>query len=387
MLYALALRPEILIVAVEASADLHAARALEALRRLRPDVAAFGAGGPRLRAAGLEAVARAEDLCAMGFAEVLPRLPALARALRRLASAAAARGPALALLVDAPDFNLRLARRLRRLGVPVVCYVAPMAWAWRPGRARQLARLAARLLCILPFEEAFFAARGVRARFVGHPLLDGPDPAPARGCRAALGLAEGRPTLALLPGSRPAEVRRLLGPMLAAAERLRAARPDLQLQVVVAQAPTLSADALAPRLARHPGPVALGSAELALGAADVALVKSGTGVLEAALRGVPMVVAYRLAWPSWALARLLVRVRHASLVNLLAGRAVVPELLQRDATAERMAAEVERLLADGAAREAQRAAFREVRAGLGPAGASGRVAAELAGMLPAGART
>ncbi len=193
----------ILIVAAEASADLLAARVLEELRALRPGVVAFGVGGPALRRAGLEALARAEDLSVMGVAEVLPRIPRILGILRGAARAAAERRARAALLVDSPDLNLRLAKRLRRLGVPGVYYVSPTVWAWRRGRVRQIARTVDRMLCILPFEERFYAGSGVAARFVGHPLAGSPPPEPPDRYRERLGLARGRTTVALLPGSRP----------------------------------------------------------------------------------------------------------------------------------------------------------------------------------------
>jgi lipid-A-disaccharide synthase len=250
------LSTELLIVATEASADLHAAQVLEELRHLRPGLRAFGMGGPRLRAAGLESLRQAEEMSVMGLAEVLPRLPAIRGIFRQLLREAALRRPRLALLVDAPDFNLRLAARLKRLGVAVVYYVSPSVWAWRRGRVKAIARTVLRMLCILPFEEPFYAANGVSARFVGHPLAELPPPGPAAGHRRALGLDPARTTVALLPGSRRSELKRIFPPMLRAAERVRARHPGAQFVVPVAS--TLSEEALAPYLRRHPDlPVAL----------------------------------------------------------------------------------------------------------------------------------
>lgn len=373
---------EILIVAAEASADLLAARALRELGALRPGLRAFGLGGPRLREEGLEALHDAEEINVMGFAEVLPRIPRILAILRDLKAAAEARRPKAALLVDSPDFNLRLAKRLKRLGVKVVYYVSPMIWAWRRGRARKIARLVDRMLCILPFEERLYQGTGVQARFVGHPLAERPAPGPAGGYRAALGLPAGRTTVALLPGSRAPEVRRIFPAMLEAAERIRERHPDAQFVVPVA--PTLAEESLRPFLASHARlPVTLvpGRAEEAVGAADAALVKSGTSTLETALMRRPMVVVYRMAWLSFLLAKLLVRVAHFALVNVLAGRRLVPELLQLQASPQRMADEVERLLADPAAREAQLRGMDEVRGSLGGPGAARRVAEEIAGVL------
>ena len=373
---------EILIVAAEASADQLAAKALRELRGVRPDLRAFGLGGPRLREEGLEALYPAEAINVMGFAEVLPRIPRILSVLRGLKAAAQARRPRVALLVDSPDFNLRLAGRLKQLGVKVVYYVSPMIWAWRPGRTRKIAGLVDRMLCILPFEERFYQGTGVQARFVGHPLAERPPPGPAAGYREALGLSAGRTTVALLPGSRAPEVKRIFPAMLEAAERIRKRHPDAQFVVPVA--PTLRQEALRPFLASHAAlPVTLveGRAEEAVGAADAALVKSGTSTLETALMRRPMVVVYRMAWLSYLLAKLLVRVAHFALVNVLAGRRLVPELLQREASPERMAEEVERLLLDPAAREAQLRGLDEVRGSLGGPGAARRVADEIARVL------
>jgi lipid-A-disaccharide synthase len=376
------LAEEILIVAGEASADLHAARALEALRGLRPGVHAFGVGGPRLREAGLEALAPAEEISVMGVAEVLPRLPRILGILRLLGRAAASRRPKAALLVDLPDFNLRLAAKLKKLGIPVVYYVSPTIWAWRRGRAKKIARVVDRMLCILPFEPRAYEGTGVVARFVGHPFAEKPEPLEKERYRADLGLAGGRTTVALVPGSRPSELRRIFPPMLEAAERIRAVHPDAQFVVPVA--PTLPREDVLPYLAAHRTiDVTLvdGKTEEAVGASDAAIVKSGTASLESALMLRPMIVVYRLSWLSYALAKALVRIAHFALVNILAGRAVVPELLQGAANPARMADEIERLLADRDLRERQLADLRAVRASLGEPGAPLRVAEELAGVM------
>jgi lipid-A-disaccharide synthase len=377
------LQESILIVAAEASADLHAARALEELKKIRPGIEAFGVGGPRLRAAGLEMLYPAEDLNVMGIAEVLPKIPRILGVLRGLREAAERRRPQVSLLVDSPDFNLRLAKHLKRLGVKVVYYVSPMIWAWRRGRARKIARVVDRMLCILPFEEQFYEGTGVSARFVGHPFAERALPGDAPSYRRALGLPEGRTTIALLPGSRRMEIARILPPMLDAAERIRARHPDVQFVLPVA--PTLDEAALRPSLALHPSldvRLVAGRADESVGASDAALVKSGTSTLETALMQRPMVVVYKLAWLSYWLGRLLVRMSHFALVNILAGRTVVPELLQAEASPERMAAEIERLLTDAGARRAQLDGLEEVRRSLGEPGAARRVAEEIALALP-----
>jgi lipid-A-disaccharide synthase len=373
---------EILIVAGEASADLHAARALTELQRLRPGLRAFGVGGPALRAAGLEALHPAEEISVMGLGEVLPRIPRILAILRDLARAAAERRPRVALLVDLPDFNLRLAAKLKKLGVKVVYYVSPTIWAWRRGRAKKIAKVVDRMLCILPFEPKAYEGTGVAARFVGHPFAERPAPSPPEAYRAELGLPSGRTTIALVPGSRPSEIARIFPHMLGAAERLLALHPGALFVVPVA--PTLSRAQLEAHLAAHEGlDVRLvdGRTAEVVGASDAAIVKSGTSTLEAALMLRPMIVVYRVSWLTYVVGKLLVKIAWFSLVNLLAGRAVVPELLQREASAERMAAELEALLVDRAVREVQLAGLREVRGLLGEPGAPLRVAEEVAGVL------
>jgi lipid-A-disaccharide synthase len=374
---------EILIVAAEASADLHAARALGELRKIRPGIRAFGVGGPCLRAAGLETLYPAEDLNVMGIAEVLPKIPRILAVLRGMREAAAQRRPAVALLVDSPDFNLRLAKHLKRQGVKVVYYISPMIWAWRRGRARKIAKVVDRMLCILPFEERFYEGTGVSARFVGHPFAERLLPGDTASYQEALGLPSGRTTIALLPGSRRSEIQRIFPAMLEAAERIKAQHPDVQFVVPVAV--TLPEAALRPALARHATldvRLVAGRADEVVGASDAALVKSGTSTLESALMHRPMVVVYKMAWLSYWVARLLVRMSHFALVNILAGRTVVPELLQQEASPERMAAEIERLLSDPGARRAQLDGLAEVRRSLGEPGAARRVAEEIAGALP-----
>lgn len=373
---------EILIVAGEASADLHAARALKELRRLRPGLTAFGVGGPALREAGLEALYPAEEISVMGLGEVLPRIPRILSILRGLGRAAAGRRPRVALLVDLPDFNLRLAATLKRLGIKVVYYVSPTIWAWRRGRARKIAKVVDRMLCILPFEPKAYEGTGVAARFVGHPFAERPAPSTPEAYRASLGIPVDRTTLALVPGSRPSEIDRIFPHMLGAAERLLLHHPGAQF--VVPLAPTLARAQLEAHLAAHPAlDVRLvdGMTAEVVGASDGAIVKSGTSTLEAALMLRPMIVVYRVSWLTYVVGRMLVKIEFFSLVNLLAGRRVVPELLQGEASAERMAAELEALLSPGPAREAQLAGLREVRGALGEPGAPLRVAEEVARVL------
>jgi lipid-A-disaccharide synthase len=373
----------LLIVAVEASADLHGAAVLRELRALRPDLKAFGAGGPRMRAEGFEALVRAEDLSVMGIAEVLPALPRIFEAMDTLRDAARERKPTLALLIDSPDFNLRLARKLRELRVKVAYFIGPSVWAWRTYRVKQIARDVARMLVILPFEAAFYAKHGVEARYVGNPLADELRALPAAATdRAAaqmvvFGAAQG-PVLALLPGSRLQEIHRLWPPMLAAARKLQASMPGLRLVVPIAATLERALFGYAPDVQF------VGSTAVALAAADAAIVASGTATLEAALALVPQVVVYRTSWLSWLVGRLLIRVRFISLPNLLAGKALVPELLQSRCTAQNIADAAAPLFAPGPEREAQLQGLRAVRAELLPPGAPGasrRAAEEVADLM------
>jgi lipid-A-disaccharide synthase len=378
---------ELLVVAGEASGDLHAADVLVELRRRRPELRAFGMGGRRLAEAGLERLFDASEISVMGIAEVLPRLPRIWRVFRALVRAAEQRRPAGALLVDVPDFNLRLARRLKVLGIPVVCYVSPTVWAWRKGRLRHIARDVDRMLCILPFEEEFYRRHGVRAAYVGSPVAEQlPSPGEPERFRRALGLDPWRPTVALLPGSRPSELRRLLPPMALSAALLARERPGLQFVVPLAPGvqPTVVKRAF---LAQGVAPLLVEgrTAEVA-GASDVAVVASGTATLETGLMLRPMVVIYRMSALSWLVGRLLVRVPFVSLVNLLSGRRLVPELLQSALRPQAIATEVRGVWTPGAARDAQLLGLRALRERIGVSRTAARVADEVLEVLGARAK-
>ncbi|HXX29440.1 MAG TPA: lipid-A-disaccharide synthase [Myxococcaceae bacterium] len=373
---------EILVVAGEASGDLLAAEVLGAMRARRPDLRAFGMGGPRLAGAGLERLFDAAELSVMGFTEVLPRLPRIWRVFRGLLAAARSRRPEAAVLVDIPDFNLRLARRLHAGGIPVAFYVSPTVWAWRPGRARAIARDVDRMLCILPFEEDFYRPYRVRAVYVGNPVAARlPAPAEPAVFRQALALDPGRPTLAVVPGSRPGELRRCLPPLADAAAELARRHPGLQIAVPVAPGVDRAAVDAAFRVRGLEAALVPGRVAEVVGAADVAVVTSGTAALEAGLMLRPLVVVYRVSWLSWLLARALVRVSFVSLVNLLAGRRVVPELLQAALTPANVVAEVTRVWNEGQERRAMVEGLRGVRELLGRPDASARAAEEVLALI------
>ncbi|MBZ4335387.1 lipid-A-disaccharide synthase [Corallococcus interemptor] len=375
--------PRILVVAGEASGDTHASELVAALQALRPDLTFFGMGGARLAARGVELIHDAREVSVMGITEVLPRIPRILRIMKDLAQAAEERRPDCAILVDIPDFNLRLAKKLKALGIPVAYYVSPMIWAWRRGRVRTIQRLVDRMLCILPFEEDFYREAGVPARYVGSPVLEQmPPSASAREFRQRLGLPEDAPTLALLPGSRMSEIRRILPTLVGAAKQLVSERPGLQ--VVVPVAPTIAKEEI---LSRFEGsgvtPVLVdGRAPEVVGASDAAVVASGTAVLEAGLMERPLVVVYRVSLVTYWVGRLMLKVAFVSLINLLAGRRVVPELLQGEMTPENIASEVRRVWLPGAPRDAMVQGLAEVRGRLGEVGAAHRAAQTVLELLP-----
>jgi len=374
---------QVMVVAGEASGDQHAAELVAQLRRQRPELRFFGMGGQKLVAQGVEALYGAHEVSVMGLTEVLPKLRRILSVLSGLKRAAARRKPDLAILVDIPDFNLRLAKALKRLGVPVVYYISPMIWAWRQGRVKQVAQRVDRMLCILPFERDFYTKAGVAADYVGSPVLEQlPAPAPREGFRQQLGLEVSRPTLALLPGSRMSEIRRILPTMVRAAEHLSALHPGLQ--VVVPVASTIPREEILQRFqGRTVTPVLVeGRAPEAVGASDAAVVASGTAALEAGLMARPFVVVYRVSFLTYLMGRWLLKVAHVALVNLLAGRRVVPELLQGDMTAEKIAGALEPLWQPGPAQTAMLEGLEEVRAKLGTPGAARRAAEAVLALLP-----
>jgi lipid-A-disaccharide synthase len=361
------------VVAGEASGDLHGASLARALATLSPGLRLAGMGGARMAAAGVRLVRRAEDVTVVGGTEAFGRLPALWSAFNALRRLLRLR-PRVLVLIDFPEFNMRLARFAHRLGVPVVYFVAPQLWAWRRGRVHTMARDVSRVLAIFPFEVGLYQEAGVPVEFVGHPVLD-VLPALDRGTARAGIAAEGEMLIGLLPGSRKAEVQRHLPVLLDSARRIAGRRPRTRFAIPVASTIPVAGVKTAARASGLPVVVLPGEAYRVMAAADLLLVASGTATLEAACYGTPMVVLYKLSRVSYALARQLVRgVSHISLPNIVAGRAIVPELIQRRATPDAIASAALAILEDDVARAAQRASLLEVRARLGEAGATVRAA-------------
>lgn len=357
------------LLAGEASGDLLGGRLMAALKRRRPELEFAGVGGERMAEQRLASLFPMHDLALMGFLEVLPRLRLLKRRMREAEADILARRPALLVTIDAPGFTLRVAARVKPRGIRVLHYVAPQYWAWKPGRAVKFAEKVDEALALLPFEPAFFQPYGVPVRFVGHPVLEGgAATGDAARFRATHNLRPDERVVVVMPGSRRGEVARHLAVFGEALRLLRPEFPTLRPVVPLAGA---VAETVRAGTARWSAPPILVSTPAekhdAYAAAEAGLIKSGTSSLEVALAGVPHVVAYRLNPITSRLAELWLKVKYISIVNLLADRAIAPELLVRFCTPEALAAALGALLRNPAAREAQRAGFAEVMRQLRPA--------------------
>jgi lipid-A-disaccharide synthase len=381
--------PEILLSAGEASSDMYAARLANALRE-RTGAKFFGMGGPRMAEAGVDLIADYHEVAVVGITEVLHKIPAVVAVQNRLARAAGRRRASLAILVDSPGTHLGVARRLKKKRIPVGYFIGPQVWAWRAGRVRVVRRLVNRMVVIFPFEEKIYRDAGVPVDFVGHPLVDVVHPTMTRDEFAARhGLDPERPIVTLLPGSRQNEIVQNYPRLVAACELLaRDARASGALQFV-----HVAAHGLAPELFASPGERSgsessrvdihriEGSAYDALAAADCAIVASGTATVEAALLGTPMVVIYRVAPFTAAILRRMVKAPFIGMVNLIAGRRIVPELIQEDFTSEALAAEVRYILESPEGRDQMKSDLAEVRIKLGTGGAIDKAADIFAGMF------
>jgi lipid-A-disaccharide synthase len=366
---------KILISAGEASGDLYASLLVEQLRRGLNGIDFFGCTGPSMRAAGVRTVVDAASLAVVGLLEVVGHIPRIYKEFRKLVRAAQEERPDLAILTDSPDFHLRVARKLKRAGIPVVYLVAPQAWAWRKGRIPMMRRTLDRLLCIFPFEEDFFCREGVRATYIGHPLASRIRPKLAKSdFFKKHRLPPDRPLITVLPGSRRGEASRHLPAIVDAVGRLYRERAA---SFVLPASVTTGAAFFRERIGGAPIQVIEGESWDALAHADVALAASGTVTVEAALLGTPMVTFYRVSLPSWAIGKLLVRVPFYSMVNLIAGRRIVPELMQEQMTGEALARDARRLLDDEGARGRMRSDLADVARRLASEGDAMEKAARL----------
>jgi lipid-A-disaccharide synthase len=338
------------VSAGEASGDYYASELVRELRRRWPECEYFGCAGPHLREVGVEPVVRSEDLSVVGIVEVLAHLPRIWRRFRRLIGVAARRKPDLAILTDSPDFHFRVARKLKRLAIPVVYLIAPQVWAWRKGRVKVMRRVIDRLLCIFPFEDEFFREHRVPATYIGHPLAGRVRPSLSREeFFRKHNLPLDRPLITVLPGSRRSESLRHI-PDLARAAQILMADSNGEISFILPASPTCGAEFFAQVLADSPIRPIDGEAWDAMAHCDVALAASGTVTVEGALLGAPMVTFYRVTDLTWKLGRWLVDVPFFSMVNLIAGRRAVPELIQDDMTGERIASEAAVLLDNAAER-------------------------------------
>lgn len=373
----------IMVVAGEASGDMHAAALVKALKRIEPKYRYYGVGGKQLQAEGLELVANSAAMAVVGLTEVVLKLPSIIRVMNRLTRSFQEKKPAAVILVDYPDFNLVLARKAHARGIKVFYYISPQIWAWRKGRIRTIRSIVDKMAVILPFEALIYQSAGVDAEYVGHPLLDMIPPyAPPQEARERLGLRTDVKTVSLLPGSRPGEVERLLPICLQAALKMQ---QQQDLQFIMPLANTLSRDLVEGITSRYNLKITVFPNAIydVLAAADLAIVASGTATLEAGLMETPMIIIYRVSWLTYFLGRMFIKVKNIGLVNILAGETIVPELIQRSANPEDLALLADSLLFDQSARSKMKIALSQLKDQLGAPGAAERAAHLAANLLNA----
>lgn len=352
---------EFLLSAGEASADTYGAQLIQALRELAPNASFFGMGGTKMQSAGSDLQVHASEVSVVGLAEVVTHLPAIRQRFKSLLAAAARRKPDAAVLIDFPDFNLRLARELHKLRIPVFYFVSPQVWAWRTGRVKQIKKYVRKMIVIFPFEQEFYQGHGVEVTYVGHPLAHLPEPDITRPEFAVRhSLKAGKPWIALLPGSRQKEVRLNLPAMLRAAQLLQ--KDGNQFEFVLPLASTLDKGWMLSQLAGAQLPVHItDGARATMMLSRASIVASGTATVEAALSGTPFVVVYRLSPLTWIMGRRLVSLNTFAMANLIAGKNVVPELIQADFTPEAVLRELQQIIPEGAARSQMQHDLMEVR--------------------------
>jgi lipid-A-disaccharide synthase len=363
----------LMLSCAEASGDLYAGALARALRAIEPDVQIAGLGGPQLEAAGGRLIADYRGIAVTGLTEAIAKIPRSWSTLRELVAAAERDRPDGLIVIDSPDFNFRLAPRIKRLGVPVIYYVGPQIWAWRRGRLNTIREFTDRMLVIFPFEEQIYRDGGVPVQFVGHPLVELVETSATRAeFLGALGLSASAPTVAILPGSRSNEVSRILPDLARAAALIRRTVPSAQF--VVARAPRLDEGLFDPMRVLTSAAIVEGDTDTVLASSDVALTASGTATVQTALHDTPMVIVYRLSPLTYRLGRRLVNVTSIGMVNLIAGEKIVPELVQDDFAPGEVAREAISMLTDRARAGRIREGLARVRARLGGPGASRRAA-------------
>ncbi|MGZ3537597.1 MAG: lipid-A-disaccharide synthase [Thermodesulfobacteriota bacterium] len=366
---------KILLVAGEVSGDLHGSHLVEAIQSIDPEIQYFGVGGEGLKRAGMKLLYPSQSLSVVGITEVFLKLRPILKALQGLKKSLDRERPDLVILIDFPDFNLQLAKIAHRRGIPILYYVSPQVWAWRPKRIELIARLVKKMIVLFPFEVSLYEAAGVDVEWVGHPLLDTVRPALSKEkAFQQLGLDPKRRTIGLLPGSRMHEVERLLPPLLASADVLQREIPDLQF--VIPLAPGIPKTILSPWMKNISVLVKVveGFTYDAMNLSELLIVASGTATLEGAILGKPMVIIYKVSLPSYWIARALIRVDHIGLVNLVAEKEIAPELIQKDVNPRRIADEAFRILRDPILSRKMVESMGEVRQKLGEPGAAQRAA-------------
>jgi lipid-A-disaccharide synthase len=375
---------KILMVAGEASGDLHGAHLMEAIHQIDPGIQFLGVGGENLERKGMKILYPSHSLSVVGITEALFKLKTVVKTLGRLKESLDREKPNLIILIDFPEFNLRLAKVAHRKGIPVCYYISPQVWAWRPGRVKLIAQRVKKMIVFFPFEVPLYKAAGVDVEWVGHPLLDIVKPTLSREAAfKQFGLDPKQKTIGLLPGSRVHEVERLLPPLLASAELLQ--KEISGLQFVIPLASGLNEKTFSPWMSNSPVPVKLieGWTYDVMNISELLITASGTATLEGAILGKPMIIVYKVSLLSSWVGRALIRVNHIGLVNLVAGKEIAPELIQGDVTPERIAEEVLRILKDSALRQRITEAMAQVRQNLGEPGAAQRAARIVISMLRA----
>jgi len=364
-----------MLVAGEVSGDLHGAHLVEAIQKIDPEIQFCGVGGESLEKRGMKLLHHVHSLSVVGISEAFRKLRTALKTLRELKEAMEQEKPDLVILIDYPEFNLRLAGIARKKGIPVLYYISPQIWAWRPGRVRSIAKLVRKMVVLFPFEVPLYEAAGVDVEWVGHPLLDIVKPSLSREeALKQFGLDPAQKTIALLPGSRAEEVARLLPPLLDSTILLRKKMPELQF--IIPLAPGISGTNLHPILRDGPVPIRVvnGLSYDVMALSDLIITASGTATLEASILGKPMVIVYKVSSLTYWVARALIRVKHIGLVNLVAGKEIVKELIQGEVNPERIAGEALRLLKDPVLYEKTIESMAEVRQSLGERGAASRAA-------------